>query len=177
MSSSDHWIYAYPIALGFKESEVSETFVTFDEPNLFVEPYDNIWIKLAATVIYLIGVVGSFIQYSFVIYEVNGYAASFRTAISQLVSSCYFLVSFKTIKVMKKQEYHINIEIPACNIFISGGWIRLIQSVVWSTSIRILPALSTIERNSNLCHATDYRWNSYYKVSLHLCMERVQTNE
>ena len=40
MSSSDRWIYAYPIALVFKESEVSETFVTFDEPNLFVEPYD-----------------------------------------------------------------------------------------------------------------------------------------
>ena len=35
------WIYTYPIALGFKELEVSETFVTFDEPNLFVEPYDN----------------------------------------------------------------------------------------------------------------------------------------
>ena len=95
MSSSDRWIYAYPISLGFKESEVSETFVTFDEPNLFVEPYDNLWIKLAATVIYLIGVVGCCIQYSFVIYEVNGYAASFRTAISQLVSFCYFLVSFK----------------------------------------------------------------------------------
>ena len=99
MSSSDRWIYAYPIALVFKESEVSETFVTFDEPNLFVEPYDNLWIKLAATVIYLIGVVGSCIQYSFVIYEVNGYAASFRTVISQLVSSCYFLVSLKNYEL------------------------------------------------------------------------------
>ena len=95
MSSSDRWIYAYPIALVFKESEVSETFVTFDEPNLFVEPYDNLWIKLAVTVIYHIGLGGSCIQYSFVIYEVNGYAASFRTAINQLVSCCYFLVSFK----------------------------------------------------------------------------------
>ena len=95
MNSSDRWVYTYPIALVFKESEVSEIFVTFDEPNLFVEPYDNLWIKLAATVVYLIGVVGCCIQYSFVIYEVNGYAASFRTAISQLVSFCYFLVSFK----------------------------------------------------------------------------------
>ena len=88
------WIYTYPIALGFKELEVSETFVTFDEPNLFIEPYDNSWIKLAATVIYLIGLSGSCIQYTFVVYEVNGYAASFRTAINQLVSSCYFLVSY-----------------------------------------------------------------------------------
>ena len=92
MNSSDRWIYAYPISLGFNESEVSETFVTFDEPNLFVEPYDNLWIKLAVTVIYHIGLGESCIQYSFVIYEVNGYAASFRTAISQLVSFCYFLV-------------------------------------------------------------------------------------
>ena len=83
------WIYTYPIALGFKELEVSETFVTFDEPNLFVEPYDNSWIKLAATVIYLIGLSGSCIQYTFVVYEVNGYAASFRTAINH-----HFLLSY-----------------------------------------------------------------------------------
>ena len=97
MNSSVPWIYAYPIAFGFEESEVSETFVTFDEPHLFVEPYDNLWIKLAATVIYLIGLGGSFIQYSFVVYEVNGYGASFRAAINQLVSCCYFLVSFKNL--------------------------------------------------------------------------------
>ena len=92
--NSSYRIYAYPVALVFEEIEHSETFVTFDEPNLFVEPYDILWIKLAATVIYLIGLIGSCIQYSFVVYEVNGYAASFRTAINQLVSSCYFLVSY-----------------------------------------------------------------------------------
>ena len=93
MNSSHQWIYAYPVALGLEESDLIETFVTFDEPNLFVEPYDNLWIKLAATAVYLVGVFGSCIQYSFVAYEVNGYGASFRTAINQLVSTCYFLVS------------------------------------------------------------------------------------
>ena len=93
MNSSDCWIYAYPIALGFAESEVSETFVTFNEPNLFVEPYDKLWIKMAATVLYLIGLGGSYIQYTFVVYEVKGFAASYRTAMNQLVSFCYFLVS------------------------------------------------------------------------------------
>ena len=93
MNSSDRWIYAYPIALGFAESEVSETFVTFNEPNLFVEPYDKLWIKMAATVLYLIGLGGSYIQYTFVVYEVKGFAASYRTAMNQLVSFCYFLVS------------------------------------------------------------------------------------
>ena len=100
MNSSDHWIYAYSIALGFKKLEVSETFVTFDEPNLFVEPYDTIWIKLVATVIYLIGLGGCCIQYTFVVYEVNGYAASYRTVINQLVSCCYFLVSSRNYNIL-----------------------------------------------------------------------------
>ena len=76
----------------WQNSEVPETFVTFNEPNLFVEPYDNLWIKLAATVVYLIGLGGSCIQYTFVVYEVKGYAASYRTVINQLVSFSYFLV-------------------------------------------------------------------------------------
>ena len=94
MKSSD-LIYAYPIALKLeKDEELSEAFVTFVEPNLFNEPYDNLGIKLAASGAYLVGLVGSGIQYSFVAYEVNGYAASFRTAINQLVSSLYFLVRY-----------------------------------------------------------------------------------
>ena len=88
-------IYGYPLELKFTDLELQEYFVTLDEPNLFVEPYDSLWIKLAATVTYLIGLAGSFIQYSFVLYEANGYLASFRTAINQLVSSGYFIVSFK----------------------------------------------------------------------------------
>ena len=72
---------------------------------------------------------------------------------------------------------HVNMVISACNTFICGAWIRLIQSVVWSTSIGILPVLSIIERNNVFCHPIHYRWNSYYKVSLYLCMERIQTNE
>ena len=133
MNSSDHWIYAYPIVLGFKKLEVSETFVTFDEPNLFVEPYDTIWIKLVATVIYLIGLGGCCIQYTFVVYEVNGYAASYRTVINQLVSCCYFLVSSRNYNILYF-ILKVNIEIPVCNVYISGEWIRLIQSVVWSAS-------------------------------------------
>jgi len=88
------WVYLYPLRLNFKEEEFLEFFVTFDEPNLFVEPYDTLWIKMVATVIYLIGLWGAFIQYSCIIYEVNGYAASFRTAINQLVSAAYFMVRF-----------------------------------------------------------------------------------
>ena len=82
-------IFAYQVQLDF---ENQEHFVTFDEPNLFIEPYD-IWIKLIATVTFLIGLCGAFIQFAFIFYEANGYAASYRTAINQLVSSSYFTVS------------------------------------------------------------------------------------
>ena len=102
--NSSHWIYAYPVALVFEETEHTETFVTFDEPNLFVEPYDNLLIKLAAIVIYLVSLVGSGIQYCFVLYEVNGHAASFRTAINQLVSSCYFLVRSLLLLSIRKPK-------------------------------------------------------------------------
>ena len=105
MKATDGLVYAYPLAFVFKNSEVHETFVTFDEPNLFVEPYDNLWIKLAATVVYLIGLGGSCIQYTFVVYEVKGYAASYRTVINQLVSFSYFLV----IKILK-----LNLTIISC---------------------------------------------------------------
>ena len=116
-------IYAYPLELKFTDLELQEYFVTLDEPNLFVEPYDSLWIKLAATVTYLIGLAGSFIQYSFVLYEANGYLASFRTAINQLVSSGYFIVSFKpfTYKVFSKQFIFLLV----CLLCICCCWIRL----------------------------------------------------
>ena len=104
-------VFAYPVSMGF---ETEEMFVTLDEPNLFVEPNDNIWIKLAATITYLIGLCGCFVQYIFVVYEMNGYAASFRTAMNQLVSSSYILVSFaiktrlKRLLVLDRDLYFTN---------------------------------------------------------------------
>ena len=93
-SNNTPWVYFYPLRMSYKDEEFIEFFVTFDEPNLFVEPYDTLGIKMTATVFYLIALLGAFIQYSCIIYEVNGYAASFRTAINQLVSAAYFMVSF-----------------------------------------------------------------------------------
>ena len=93
-SNNTPWVYLYPLRMSCKDEEFIEFFVTFDEPNLFVEPYDSLGIKMTATVFYLIALLGAFIQYSCIIYEVNGYAASFRTAINQLVSAAYFMVSF-----------------------------------------------------------------------------------
>ena len=84
-------IYAYPVVLGNEDQQ--EIFVTLEEPNIFTEPYDSIWIKLAGLLVYLVGLSGSCILYSFVMYEATGRAASFRTLINQLVSYSYFSVS------------------------------------------------------------------------------------
>ena len=84
-------IYAYPVLLSFEDHQA--IFVTLEEPNIFTEPYDSIWIKMAATLVYLVGLWASCILYSFVFYEATGRAASFRTVINQLVSHSYLSVS------------------------------------------------------------------------------------
>ena len=91
--SINQFVYGYPVELHFDNQFYLEYFVTFDKPNLFIEPYDNLWIKLTATFIFLLGLLGSSVQFSFIVYEACGYAASYRTAINQLVSSSYFVVS------------------------------------------------------------------------------------
>ena len=68
---------AYPVILNLEqELDDDEYFIIYEEPNLYVEPYDTPWIKLGATIIYLIGLWGSCIQYSFIIYDVNGWLCS-----------------------------------------------------------------------------------------------------
>ena len=91
--SMNQLVYGYPVELSFDNQSRHEYFVTFDKPNLFIEPYDNLWIKLAGTFIFLLGLLGSSVQFSFIVYEACGYAASYSTAINQLVSSSYFVVS------------------------------------------------------------------------------------
>ena len=106
-------VFAYPIHFG--NNETFEYFVTHDEPNLFTEPFESLWIKLVATAVFSLGLIASCIQYSFVYYEFNGLAASFRTVVNQLVSWSYFLVStsFKTlcstsIRATSNQERLVN---------------------------------------------------------------------
>ena len=95
-TKNNHLVFAYPVALGFAEVETEEVFITLTEPNLFVEPIESLWTKMAATGIYLMALCGGFVQYTFVVYEMNGFGASFRTAINQLASACYIMVSCLT---------------------------------------------------------------------------------
>ena len=86
-------VYAFPIVMKVNYLWKYEIFVTFEEPNFFEEPYDSIFMKLAGTICWCLGLISSIIIYCFVIYEKQGYAASFRTVINQLVTYCYLWVS------------------------------------------------------------------------------------
>ena len=118
--SMNQFVYGYPVELRFDNKSPLEYFVTFDKPNLFIEPYDNLWIKLAATFIFLLGLLGSSVQFSFIVYEACGYAASYRTAINQLVSSSYFVVSRTSVPQCLKitEKVLFNVASEACYIYI-----------------------------------------------------------
>ena len=91
--TSTQFVYAYPVVLTFGNISQNEVFVTFDEPNFFENPWDSLVMRITATVLWLIALCGSSIIFTYVYYETQGYAASFRTVINQLVTWCYFYVS------------------------------------------------------------------------------------
>ena len=94
---SANFIYAYPTRVFNNGTWFDEVFVTHDEPNFFQEPYNSYGMKIFGTIFWLIGFVCSAIIYTFVFYERQGLAASFRTVINQLITSCYFwLAAFQS---------------------------------------------------------------------------------
>ena len=87
-------VYAFPIMLCENSTWQTEVFVTFEEANFFEEPYDSIEMRIIGTICWCVGLISSIIIYCFVFYEKQGYAASFRTVINQLVTCCYLWVGF-----------------------------------------------------------------------------------
>ena len=95
--TSTQLVYAYPVFLCFEDANQNEVFITFQEPNFFNNPWSSLGLKISASIIWLIGLCGSGFICTFVFYETQGYAASFRTVINQLVTWCYFYVSLKNV--------------------------------------------------------------------------------
>ena len=56
------------------------------------DPYDSVWLKFIAVLLYFICLLASAIMLAFVKYE-NGHHGDFRTVINQLLSNLYFMVS------------------------------------------------------------------------------------
>ena len=79
--------YALPILM-LENNTIweNEVFVTFEEPTFFEEPYDSIYMTIIGTLCWFLGLACSMVIYSYTIYETQGYAASFRTVINQLVT-------------------------------------------------------------------------------------------
>ena len=63
------------------------------EKNLFIEPYRELWKKVLGTVFYIIQILAGLIIQAFIIYERDGHAGHFRTALNQLTSWKYLVVS------------------------------------------------------------------------------------
>ena len=95
VNNTRQWLYYYSLQLYNDTTTETEFFVTYEEPNLFDNPWDPLWLKIVATTTWLIGFFGSCFIYTFVVYDFKGYTASFRTVINQLVTWCYVWVSIK----------------------------------------------------------------------------------
>ena len=108
--ASTKLVYAYPAVLTFGNVSQNEVFVTFHEPNFFDNPWNSLALKIIATIVWLFGFCGSCFILTFVYYEFQGYAASFRTVINQLVTWCYSFVGQNTTVCIRYISYsHKNI--------------------------------------------------------------------
>ena len=70
-----------------------EMIVSFEEPNLFEDPYSATWIKGLATFSYLLGLIGNLIVGSFAYYQMQGLASHYDTVINQLMNWICLMVS------------------------------------------------------------------------------------
>ena len=62
--------------------------------NYFVDPFGALYMKILATIAYILGLPGCGVVLCFIWYETSGRAGPYRTCINQLVSRMYFLVIF-----------------------------------------------------------------------------------
>ena len=90
--TNESLVYAYPISVLSNHQWTSEIFVTFEEPNIFEDPYQTIELKIAATISWVLGFFAIATLLGYVCYEVQGYASSYRSIINQLVSAIYVYV-------------------------------------------------------------------------------------
>ena len=62
-----------------------------EQPVLLQDPYDSVWLKFIAILLYFICLLASAIMLAFIKYE-HGYHGNFRTVINQLLSNLYAMV-------------------------------------------------------------------------------------
>ena len=78
--------------LGNWTHDISMNDKNLEQQLLIKDPYDSVWLKIIASLSYMIGLVSSAIMLAFIRYE-TGHHGNFRTVINQLLSSMYAMVS------------------------------------------------------------------------------------
>ena len=91
--SKEKLVYAYFFSLSINDTKMNEVFVTYEEPNLFEDPFNTTWVKISSTFSYLLGCFTSSILLFFAYYHAQGYASHYATVINQLVIWTCLLVS------------------------------------------------------------------------------------
>ena len=85
-------MYAYLYSINYNDTWENELMVTFEEPNLFEDPFSATWVKIASTILYLLGLITTSVVWSFFSYQMQGKADPYATVINQLVScNCFFV--------------------------------------------------------------------------------------
>ena len=82
----------------FEENSLTSSFrdpFTF-EIDIYLDPYDSIWLKLTTILVYGVEVMASIVMVGFVSFETQGLAGHYRTLINQLLSYLYGGVSIQT---------------------------------------------------------------------------------
>ena len=81
----------------FEENSLTSSFrdpFTF-EIDIYLDPYDSIWLKLTTILVYGVEVMASIVMVGFVSFETQGLAGHYRTLINQLLSYLYGGVSIQ----------------------------------------------------------------------------------
>ena len=171
--TSTQFVYAYPVVLTFGNISQNEVFVTFHEPNFFENPWGSLVMRITATTFWLIALCGSIIIFAYVYYETQGYAASFRTVINQLVTWCYFYVSLcirrHIVKITLKYFSDRCISNHCRSYEFDPGMDRTVASFY------LLHQFIAERRNRKWISISDVR-HFCYEIPFHLQVETIKTH-
>ena len=119
--SSEDWAYAYFFTLQDSSHSVTEELiVSFDEPNLFEDPFDVLCIKISATIAYSLGMLTSVVLCTFAFYQKKSHADHHKTVINQLVSSTCLMVTFCVFLSKGSRLYNSRVRFAHCMPFGRG---------------------------------------------------------
>ena len=72
--------------------DISVNLEQIEQQFLLQDPYDSVWLKIIAILLYFITLLASATMLAFINYE-NGHHGNFRSVINQLLSNLYAMVS------------------------------------------------------------------------------------